>query len=260
MALLQGVTNWLFRPALTGDGTGTPNAQRMGKYNELSVVDYYRDQYPAALEGSYFVAATPTPGTGVAATATLQAYASCNTTPWAVICNMNTAGGANIELDYMKIIQTAAQLPTTSTSVQIAMTLDTVAAKIPTTAGTVLTKVNVNAASSNVSNALINCGAVTTGGDSPAVRLVWQDVWEPTGTTPVVAAGDQLIVKFGAAGVVPSNYYQLIAGTPLQVKQIALMAPPMVVPPGWAAVVKIWLPALGAVAQTYSFELGYRER
>jgi hypothetical protein len=261
MALLQGVTNWLFRPAATGDGTVTPNAQRMGKYNEMAVVDYYRDQYPQALEGSYFIASSPTPGTGIAITTSLTAYASGSTKPFLLVMNNNPAGGANIELDYLKIIQTAGQLPTSATNIQIAICLDTVAAKSPTTAGTAITPVNVNPASQAVTNAVIQAGAITTATDSAAVRLVYQDYIEPiVGTTPCAVAPDQFLAKFGPAGLPGSSaYYQLSAGTPLQVKQVVSMGPPIVISPGWTAVVKIFGTANGAAA-TYSFELGYRER
>lgn len=261
MALLQGVTNWLFRPSATADLTVTPNAQRMGKYNEMAVVGYYRDQYPTALEGSYFVAASATPGTGVAATTSLTAFASGATKPFLLVMNNNPAGGPNIELDYLKVIQTGGQLPTTSTNIQVAISLDTVAQKTPTTAGTTVTPVNVNPSSTIVSNAAVQAGAITTNGDSVMVRTVYQDFIEPiVSTTPCAVAGDQFLVKFGPAQLPgSSSAYQLSAGTPTSVKQVVSMGPPIVVSPGWCAIVKIWGSA-NAAAQTYSFELGYRER
>lgn len=262
MALLQGVTNWLFRPAATADLSITPNAQRMGKYNEAAIVDYYGDQYPACLEGSYYVAATAAPfSTGVAMTSQQQAFASAATKPWSVIINMNLAGGPNIELDYIKMMQTAGQLPTTATSAQIAITLDTAATKMPTTAGTVLTPVNTNTAATTASKALVQVGAITTTTDSSAAVTVFQDYIQPIATTPVALAGDMYLAKFGTWGVPGSSVnYQLSGGTPTIVKQVVSVGPSIIIPPGWAACVKVWFPALGAVAPTYSMEVGWRER
>ena len=262
MAQIQGITNENTRPAATPEGTPTPATIRAGRYNEVGIVNYYPDQYLMALEGSYFIASSPTPGTGVAATTSLTAYVSGSTKPWCLIANNNAQGGPNIELDYMKIIQTAGQLPTTSTNMQIAIVLDTAPNKVPTTAGTALTPVNVNPASTNTSNAGIQIGAITTLVDSAAVRLVFQDYIEPICTaTPVAVAGDFYVVKFGALDhVMTSNYYQQVAaGTPLGVKQISASGPPIVVAPGWCAVVKLYGTA-NAAAPTYSFEVGYRER
>ena len=55
---IQGITNWASKPAVTVDGTTTPNAQRMGKYNELAVVSYVPDMHMLADEGSYFISTT----------------------------------------------------------------------------------------------------------------------------------------------------------------------------------------------------------
>jgi hypothetical protein len=263
MALLQGVTNWLFRPQQTADGSVTPNAQRMAKYNEMAVVDYYRDQYPVALEGSYFVATNPTPGTGIAITTSLTNYASGGTKPFLVVMNNNPAGGPNLELDYIKIIQTAGQLPTTTTNVQLAVVLDTVANKSPTTAGTAIVPVNVNPASGIVSNAAVQAGAITTTADSPAARLVFHSYIEPiVSTTPCAVAGDTFIAKFGGNehNLGNNGYMQPNSGgTPTSVKVISDQGPPIVVAPGWAACFKIFGTGNGAAA-TYEFELGYRER
>jgi hypothetical protein len=258
MSQLQGTTNQGTRPAVTPEGVATPLTFRAGKYNELGVLNYYPDQYPLALEGSYFVFSSPTPGTGVAATTSLTAYASGGTKPFLFIGNNNVPGGPNIELDYLKIIQTAAQLPTSATNMQIAVSLDLMALKAAT--GTAVAPVNPNPLSTITTNGIV-LNTVTTNADSTSARLVFQDFIEPiVGTTPCAVAGDMYTVKFGALDHINSGpYYQLSAGTPLQVKLISSSAPPVVIPPGWAACVKIFGTA-NAAAQTYSFEGTYRER
>src|SRR5208282_963544 len=144
MAQIQGVTNENTRPAPTIEGAATPGTIRTGRYNEMAVASYYGDQYPFALEGSYFVFSSPTPGTGIANTTALTAYASGSTAPYILIANNNPTSGPNIQLDYLKIIQTGTTLPTTATNIQIALSVDVAPNKVPTTAGTSITPVSVN--------------------------------------------------------------------------------------------------------------------
>ena len=59
----------------------------------------------AALEGAYFVARTPTPGTGVSST--IQTSFS-DTVPFIILFNGDSTGLVNVELDYLKIIITVA--------------------------------------------------------------------------------------------------------------------------------------------------------
>ncbi len=261
MAQLQVLTNDVTRPTAGVEGQPQPGAStRGGRYGELAVQNYYADQYPLALEGSYFIASTPTPNTAIAATTSLVNFASGGTKPYLLLMNNNIGGGPNVELDYLKLIVVA--LPTTATNQQIAITLDTVAAKSPTTAGTVITPVNVNPLSTVTTNCAVQAGAITTAADSAAARLVFQDFTEPgTAATPCAVLGDTFVAKFGSLDH-PSGSGQLqpvAAGTPLASKIISAYGPPIVAPPGWAIVIKLF--GVGtAAAPSFLFELGYRER
>lgn len=261
MANLIGVVNENTRPAAVPEGTASPGAgQRMGRYGEMGVLNYYADQYAVALEGSYFIFSNPTPNTAIAATTSLTNFASGGTKPYLVISNNNVAGGPSIELDYLKLIVVG--LPTTATNQQIAITLDTAANKLPTTAGTAITPVNVNPGSGIVSNANIQAGAITTAADSAFARLVFQDFTEPgTAATPCAVLGDTYVAKFGsiehASG--SGQLQPVAAGTPLASKIITGGGPPIIAPPGWAIVVKLF--GIGtAAAPSFVFEGGYRER
>lgn len=261
MANVIGVVNENSRPTATPDNTASAGAgSRAGRYNELATVNYYPDQYAQALEGSYFLFSTPTPNTAIAATTSLVNYASGGTKPYILISNNNLAGGPNIELDYLKLIVLA--LPTTATNQQIAITLDTAANKVPTTAGTAITPVNINPASTITSNANIQAGAITTNADSAFARLVFQDYTEPgTAATPCAVLGDTYIAKFGsnehASGT--GALQPVAAGTPLSSKIITGGGPPIVCPPGWAIVIKLF--GTGGNSQpSWMFEGGYRER
>lgn len=259
MATIQGITDQITRPTANTEGQPTPISIRTGKYNEVGVMNYYADQYPLALEGSYFVFTNPTPGTGVAATTSLTNFASGGTKPFLYIGNGNVAGGPNIELDYLSLIQTAGQLPTTATNIQIAISLDTVAAKAAT--GTAVTPVNPFPGSLVATRATV-LNTATTSADSVGALLVFHDYIEPiTTATPCAVAGDFYSVKFGAIDHVnTANAYQPVAaGTPLAVKQISSSGPPIVIPPGWAACIKIFGTGCAA-AQTYEWSCGYRER
>ncbi len=260
MAQIQGVTSFGTRPTPTGESVATPTSVRMDKYNGLAVSNYYPDAYACALEGSYFIASTPTPNTAISATTSLTNFASGGTKPYIVMLNNNVAGGPNVELDYLKLIVVG--LPTTATNQQIAITLDTAANKLPTTAGTAITPVNVNPLSTISSNCSIQAGAITTAADSGFARLVFQDFTEPgTAATPCAVLGDTYVAKFGSIEHASGSgaLQPVAAGTPLASKIITGGGPPIIAPPGWAIVVKLF--GIGtAAAPSFLFELGYRER
>ena len=77
MALLQGVTNALTSPAPTSDGGLTPNAQRMGKYNELYALSMFPTKHLAALAGNYYSITVATATNEVTSLSSLTEMSQC---------------------------------------------------------------------------------------------------------------------------------------------------------------------------------------
>ena len=243
------------------DGTSSNYGLIANSLNELKVASTTPDLHVLASNGEYFVAKTATPGTGVALITSLTSFATTDTQPSAVLINGNAAGGNRIYLDYIKLILTATQLPTTATNIQIAVDVDSSPTRY-TSGGTALTPVNVNMDSGNATKASVFFGAtIVAVAGSVNRRVMWSDYVEPiVSTTPAAAAGDRFEVKFG--GIERGAHAEigtLVAGSPLNVKKVAAMGPPIIIGGQQTMCVRIWGAGLAA-APTYEFELGYWER
>lgn len=208
----------------------------------------------AADEGSYFMATSPTPGTAIATTSSVvddaatQSSTHAQASPVMLIQNQNTAGsGFNIYLRYLKMY--IVQVPTSATIWSYALRVDPLSTKL-TTAGTVITPVNVNSNSGTLSKAYINFGAITTVIASAQSRLVGAGL--VTGAIPV--AQDQWIFTFGDGSRSSDSI-----GTQTLVKSLSVPCAPVIIAPGFFFTLEMWGASNGA-APSWVFELGYIER
>lgn len=208
----------------------------------------------AADEGNFFSFTTATPGTGVATTtsvvddAATQSSTHAQASPTLLIQNQNPAGsGVNIYMRYLKMACTS--VPTSATVWNYAFRLDPLSTKL-TTAGTVLTAVNVNSSSTNKSNSYINTGTITTVIMSAQGRLV--AAGEVTGAIPV--AQDQYTFTFGEP-VGASNHI----GTQTLVKFLTIPICPIIIAPTWFLTVELF-GASNAAAPAWTVEGAFIER
>lgn len=120
--------------------------------------------------GNYFVAITPTPGTGIISGGSVQAFTE--TTPLLVVYNGN-ATDVKIYPAYLRLRITVVGV-TASAQTYLTNTLDT--GNRLSSAGTTLTKANLNMASSITSGAVCTFGAVVATAASGNRRVVSHSV------------------------------------------------------------------------------------
>src|SRR5258708_2286029 len=89
-------------PAAIADSLTPDGRRRLGRYGEQYVQGLVQKSHALADEGSFFLAANPTPGTGVA---TIAAQATlADTAPFLLVKN---AGAKRLYLDALLLIATA---------------------------------------------------------------------------------------------------------------------------------------------------------
>lgn len=255
MALLQGVTNALTPPAASTDGTFTPNAQRMGKYNELYVGSLIPTKHLAALSGNYYTVAQTS---GIAVVTSLTALTEAS--PALIIENTANTGGVNILLDFVRIDATA--IASAAVDWQYAWKLDNIRNKW-NSAGSTLTPQNASMGTANSSVAAVHAGALVVSSaqqSSSNARTVAGGFISPTATAPAQIIGDMVDFRFGALEAplptVRSNVASNGAHTFAVCLCIAL--PPIVLTPGTTATLFLWGTTSGS-APSYTFLAGWYE-
>ena len=222
---------------------------RLDAGGELFVENLLNDHKALAVEGSYFVAQTPTPGTGITLTsATGTSYSDTNGIVG--INNLDSLGqglqSCDIILDYVKVIITAAG--TAGTDSHVASRLD-IAARA--SAGSTLVGKNVNgryAANDDVAD--IHAGAITIAAASNQVRNLGRAEVRKA-AAPGYIVGDVILFTFGTIEKVSAQ-----AITPTTAAMIVLPMPQVIIPPGWSWVLNEWMVARTA-AQSAEVEVGY---
>lgn len=219
------------------------------------VANIWNSDHALADEGAFFLASSPTVGTGIATTTSVvddAATASAThgqNVPVMYIQNKGVPSDPNaksIYLKYLRMIVTAA--PTSATAWSMSIRADNTPRY--TSGGSLIAPVNMNTGSSLASNALIYFGAiVTTPLPSAAARLLTNT--QIQSTIPVVK--DQWMITFGDPSM-PTNVLTASAA-----KNITVPCGPIILAPGWNLAIAMW-GASNAGAPAWEFELGYAER
>lgn len=221
---------------------------RGGRYGEQYVLSVVPKMHNLADEGTYYIASSPTPGTGLPTIAALTALV--DTSPFIFVRNNFSVTDPlrkRIYLDYLKLICTAAG--TAGASIRYAVKIDSSRIGVPT-GGTLITPNNVNMDFNQWSQAQIYAGAlVAPAANSP--RLLGSGLIRPV--IPVV--GDTYIINFG--GMDPSVGSLAPAGTANSDRVFSHA--PVSIGAQQIANLHIWLPSQSA-ASSYECELGYWER
>jgi hypothetical protein len=185
---------------------------RFNQYGELIVQLGYQGTQQLAEEGSYFFATSaglvvgaPTPGVGVATTATPTTFSE--TSPFLLIKNNNpvpgSGPGVRVVLDYIRIMCTAPG--TGGTSVRYVSTTDIANPSRYTSGGSAPLSTNVNQDDSTVSNAQFHVGAiVATTRTSQARPLVGNMLLKNT----IPAVGDSWLIEFAmgdSQNIIPAS-------------------------------------------------------
>ncbi len=236
-------------PAANADSAANSVSQRADRYGGVYATAPACGKYPWAEEGSYFVARTPTPGSGVSGTI-LTAFDA--TKPH--IFGNNTSTTKNIWLDRLKLIVTVA--PASATTFQFAVKVDNVAIAITTnhvtTAVPVCPNLGISATSAtNVWYQNNGTATVLTALSGSAIVVAEGSI----GGLPIV--GDEYHIEFGQQVLSGNSGLTAAQATEPAVKTAS--AAPVVVPPGGGFAIYFWWAGNSITALSYSFELGLRE-
>lgn len=222
----------------SASGSTTPS--RTGSYLEAYVLPISNKELFSADEGSYNMALTPTPGTGVIGTVSIAAITDVS--PTAVFVNNGTK---RIYPQYLNLHETV--VSTAGARVQFTFYLDNV--NRWTSGGTLLTNGNTNSGTAADTALVAHVGAIVSPAASAKV-LVAHVVFR--GTIDVVE--DQYEFVFGSHGAGTVTGPQATT-----VQHFSATLPPICINPGHSLVMHQWA-ASQANAPTYEYQFGYIAR
>lgn len=248
-------------PQFSADSSNAIQNVRLGSYGEVAVNNYLTKKHALAGEGTYFVTANATPGTGVGAGPLAATYA--NTAPWFIFQNTNPAGGPTAYLDYLKLTVSVAIGGGTVTGWNFAVFRDayTPMSTFVTTATSLTSTIpnNINGAVSGSSKCILGYQAGATAlvakAPSAASAVVGRASFGAGGTTLQGLAGEEYVLDFG--GTDQSAYG--IASTSLINRRVCVL-PPVVCAPQQQIMIIPWFPTATTSGLNYEFDLGHIER
>lgn len=233
---------------------GNPNADsstvasptRTGRYNEAYVSPVTNKEFFAADEGSMFVAVNPTAGTGILGHPAPTTFDE--TKPYLNIYNGNSAGGSNIYVQRILLVDTVVSVGDTRT--QFNFTIDNI--NRYTSGGTALSVANTNMLSGTTSGASIFAGATVAPAAGSARRLLGNYVIKGANIDVV---WDQVEFVFGSTG---GSTGGLLTPTTTATHFTRYM-PAIVIGPGQSFLMYQWA-ASQSTGPTYEVIVDYIER
>jgi hypothetical protein len=228
-------------PTAVAEGTSGTTPSRTGIYNEAYVNPLTGKELFSADEGSYFMALTPTPGTGIIGTVSIAAITDVS--PTAVFYNGHAT--KRIYPQFLNLHETV--VSTSGARVQFTFYLDNI--NRWTSGGTALTNGCTLSGASDTSGLAAHVGAVVSPAQNAKV-LVDHVVFR--GTIDVVE--DQYEFVFGSQGG------GMVTGPQATtVQHFSATLPPICILPGHSLVMHQWA-ASQANAPTYEYRFGYIAR
>lgn len=188
--------------------------------------------------GVYYVATTPTPGTGVISGIPTSLVA---TTPYLVV--YNGGNSADVHLHYLRLsVQTAGVGNAVHNQTHFVDQGNRYAS-----GGTALTIKNTNPTSTNASNVVATVGVVTATAASAAQRQIGNDVFRAN--VGIVAD----IYEYTYGGV------SAPCGFPTTASHFVHAMPPIVLPPNTSYILNVWATTFGT-GITFEVQMGFSER
>lgn len=249
-AFLRGLVSALMKPALNPDSQSTDVGVRMGRYGEIDVVGRPATKRALLEEGSYFVARTPTPGTGVSHTVSAS---FSDTVPFLQVYNSST--NLNVELDYLKLIVTVAGA--SGTTFQLAGKLDTGQRTQTTVHMTAMAPLNNNLAGVAKSVSTVYYQNSATASAIPAASGAAQVAFEAS-VGGISIVGDEYVFNFGKTDLAGNMGLTAAQATCPGTK--VTICPPVIIAPGTNLTIYQWGANVAITPLSYSFELGLIER
>lgn len=223
---------------------GAQGQQRGGRYGEAMALPVGIGRWPLALEGSYFKAISPTPGTGIAQAITTAFSATAGALS---LFNGDSAGGAQIYLDYIRLINTVVGASTTRSEALVA--IDNI--QRYSSGGSLLTAVNPNMDSSLAGVGVPRFGALVFAAESGSVRRLSRFQLR----TAIMVQYEEWLITFGSEQGAGTT---TLSGTAAQ--RNIVDAGPAVVGPGHTLTLHLWNPANAATPPSWEVEVGWWER
>lgn len=247
---------------------GMPTARADGQQHERPRGGRFGEQYNLSLvptkhlladEGSYFVATTPTPGTGIAMTIstafsdTVAMFAIKNTAP------PTDPAAKRIYLDYLRLILLGTA-PTAVVSRHFAIKRSPVTDREPTTAAnkTIMTPVNVAGQAGRASIARPLSYSAAAAMTVPASLASDPVVCRAALPTGLGVSGDEYVLKFGGEDMTPKVGLTAVRAT--DPARIITHAPPIIIEPGEWLVIHEWCLTEATNGPTFEHELAWWER
>ncbi len=225
-------------PTATEDGLASATPTRTGRYGEAYVTPITAKELFTADEGSYFMALTPTPGTGIIGTINIAAITDIS--PTMVLYNGSTK---RCYPQFVNLHETV--VSTTGARSQFTFYTDVI--NRWTSSGTLLTEGNTNSGVVAASGVAIHVGTAMVSPAASAKVLIAHVVFR--GTIDVVE--DQLEFVFGGVGGGNSN-----SSRAATVSDFSKTLPPVCLLPGHSLVMHQWA-ASQANAPTFEYQVGY---
>ncbi len=203
-------------------------------------------------QGKYFVALSPTPGTGIANTVTIETtLAQAEISPYISVYNGSTISNpVNIYPLYLRLTTTAAQA--VATIMRFTMEMDQ--GNRITTAGAALTVNNVNMGSANKSQAQISAGTgIVASAATAQKRITGNQSFRNGGVINVI--GDVYQFNFGATEQVDP---MSLVETGTAICNVTYSFAPVVIGPNQTWLVMQWA-AAQTTAPAFEIELGFLE-
>lgn len=221
---------------LTGGGPG-----RASTYGDAYSLNVSSKEWVAADEGSYFIARTPTPGTGIIGHAAPTTFDE--TKPYILLYN---GGSKRIYPQYIRLHETVASVG--GARVQFTIVVDS--GNRYSSAGTALSIVNPNMDSNAGSGASGYVGAVVATAASGSRRVVDHIVYR--GTIDIIE--DVYEMVFAA-----SDGSGMGGSRAATVQDMARLAPPVVIGPNQSLLIHQWAGSQ-STGPTFQVSFGYIER
>lgn len=251
------------RPGANSEGARDGVPFRSGRYGEEYNLSLIPKNHLLADEGSYFVASTPTPGTGLSGIAAMTGVptlgAGTDLNPYVVIYNSaQPADGTRVYLDALQLITITPG--TNGTSLNFAAQLDVWASRVKNAAavgGTLLQPANANMDDGNAPVARVWVGANTvlgsqgTAGQGGSTRLFPRRQFRPV----ITVAADIYAITFGGS----EQFVGSLISSGTGICQQSFNYPPLIVGPQQVALLYLWAPSQ-TVASTFDADVSWWER
>jgi hypothetical protein len=238
---LQGFFASMARPAPVTDGNNVKG--RGSKYGDLFVMELLNPLQNCAAEGSYFRACNATPGTGIAQSIITTFDA---TKP---ILTLYNGGNKQINLDYIRLINTV--VGATTTSADLVAIIDTI--NRYTSGGTALNPSNCLSSAPFASSATVFFGAILAAAAS-AAKIMGRAKLK-VAAAPCWILYDQILMTFGQSPIITPTGITATTATIIPVS-----TGPVVIDPGHTFCLYVYNTANATTAPSWEVEIGWIER